>query len=38
MSDERWSGVDRYFEDALVERDPALEAALRSAVEELGWR
>lgn len=38
MSEERWSGVDRYFEDALVERDPALEAALRSAVEELGWR
>jgi predicted O-methyltransferase YrrM len=38
VSEDRWSEVDRYFDDALVESDPALDAALRSAVEELGWR
>jgi predicted O-methyltransferase YrrM len=38
MSEDRWREVDRYFDAALVESDPALDGALRSAVEELGWR
>jgi predicted O-methyltransferase YrrM len=38
MSQDQWSAVDRYYTDALVPADSALDAALRSAVEELGWR
>jgi predicted O-methyltransferase YrrM len=38
MTQDRWSAVDRYFADALLPSDPALDAALRSAVDELGWR
>jgi len=38
MSQHEWSAVDRYYEDLLVPADPALDAALRSAAEELGWR
>jgi predicted O-methyltransferase YrrM len=38
VSQERWSAVDRYYADLLVPADPALDAALRSAAEELGWR
>jgi predicted O-methyltransferase YrrM len=38
VSQDRWSAVDRYYTDLLVPADPALEAALRSAAEELGWR
>jgi len=38
MSQERWSAVDRYYTDALIPADPALDAALRSVAEELGWR
>jgi predicted O-methyltransferase YrrM len=38
MTQDRWSAVDRYFADALLPGDPALDAALRSATEELGWR
>jgi predicted O-methyltransferase YrrM len=38
MSQDRWSAVDRYYTDLLVPADPALDAALRSAAEELGWR
>ena len=38
MSQDRWSAVDRYYADLLVPGDPALDAALRSAAEELGWR
>lgn len=37
VSQEEWSAVDRYYADALVPADPALDAALRSAVDELGW-
>lgn len=37
MSQERWSAVDRYYANLLLPGDPALDAALRSAVEELGW-
>jgi predicted O-methyltransferase YrrM len=38
MTQERWSAVDRYYTDLLVPSDTALDAALRSAAEELGWR
>ena len=38
MSQEQWNAVDRYYTDALIPSDPALDAAQRSAVEELGWR
>jgi len=38
VSQDRWSAVDRYYADLLVPGDPALDAALRSAAEELGWR
>jgi predicted O-methyltransferase YrrM len=38
VTQDRWSAVDRYLADALLPSDPALDAALRSAVEELGWR
>jgi predicted O-methyltransferase YrrM len=38
MTQDRWSAVDRYYADLLVPSDPALDAALRSAAEELGWR
>jgi predicted O-methyltransferase YrrM len=37
MSQDRWSAVDRYYADLLVPADAALDAALRSVVEELGW-
>jgi len=37
MSQEQWSAVDRYYTDALIPADPALDAALRSVAEELGW-
>jgi predicted O-methyltransferase YrrM len=38
MTQDRWSAVDRYFAETLLPSDPALDAALRSAVDELGWR
>jgi predicted O-methyltransferase YrrM len=38
MSQNEWSAVDRYYADLLVPADPSLDAALRSAAEELGWR
>jgi len=37
MSQQQWTAVDRYYTDALVPADPALDAALRSASEDLGW-
>jgi predicted O-methyltransferase YrrM len=38
VSQELWNAVDRYYTDALIRPDPALDAAQRSAVEELGWK
>jgi predicted O-methyltransferase YrrM len=38
VTQEQWSAVDRYYADLLVPDDPALDAALRSAADELGWR
>ena len=38
MSLEEWTAVDRYYTDALIPPDPALDAAQRAAVEELGWQ
>jgi predicted O-methyltransferase YrrM len=38
VSLEEWTAVDRYYTDALIPPDPALDAAQRAAVEELGWQ